>query len=57
MSPSGTSTTVQPASWQKKDFTSSITGLMTEHGIHWGGLLVAPFTQVGIRGITGDEYK
>ena len=50
ISPSGTSTTVRPASWQKKDFTSSTTGLMTGHGILLGGSLVAPFIQVGVRG-------
>lgn len=49
ISPSGTSTTVRPASWQKKDFISSTTGLMTGHGILSGGSLVAPFIQVGVR--------
>lgn len=46
---SGTSTTVQLVSWQKKDFTSFTTGLMTGLGILWVELLVAPFTQVGTR--------
>lgn len=46
-----TSTTAQLVSWQKKVFTSFITGLMTGLGILWGELLVAPFIQVGIRNI------
>lgn len=46
-----TSTIAQLVSWQKKVFTSFITGLMTGLGILWGELLVAPFTQVGIRNI------
>lgn len=42
-----TSTTAPLVSWQKKDFISFITGLMTELGIHWAELLEARFTQVG----------
>lgn len=48
-SPAGTSTTVPPASWQRKDFISFTTGLTTGHGILWGGSSVAPFIQVGIK--------
>lgn len=43
----GTLITAQPASWQRKASTNSTTGLMTEHGTPWAGLLVEPFIQVG----------
>lgn len=44
----GTSTTVQLASWQKKDFINFTTGLTIGPGILWGESLVAQFIQVGI---------
>lgn len=42
----GILTTARLDFWQKRASINSTTGLMTEHGTPWAGLLVEPFIQV-----------
>lgn len=42
----GILTTARRDSWQRRASINSTTGLMTEHGTPWAGLLVEPFIQV-----------